>query len=104
MKNVIALLLILGLGGCDLLASAPRRACNRMVKLCELKVEDADSCTEELAKVERSLGKERVDKLATCVKESTGCAEAGGCMAGTGVEALGDQMGKFMKGLGRVLK
>ena len=75
-----------------------------MIKLCELKVEDADSCSEELSKVERSLGKERLDKLASCIKDSMSCAEAGGCMAGTGVEAVGDQMGKFMKGLGRGLK
>lgn len=103
MKNATVLVLLLGLVGCDVVTPSPRRACNQMAKLCELDEQDAKDCGDELAKVERTLGKERMDKLASCMKQSTSCAEAGGCMAGTGVDALGDQMNKFLKGFSRAL-
>jgi hypothetical protein len=103
MKSATALFLVLGLFGCDLLAPAPERVCNRMAKLCELKPADAKACSEELTKSAGVLGKERIDKMTTCVKESTTCAEAGGCMAGTGVAAVGEQLDNFMKGMDRAL-
>ena len=106
MKNATALLLLVGIGGiigCDVVTPAPQRACNQMAKLCELNEEDAKDCSNELAKVEKSLGRERMDKLASCLKQSSSCAEAGGCMAGTGVDAIGDQMNKFLKGFSRAL-
>lgn len=92
-----------GLTGCEIMKPAPQRACNQVARLCELSPEDAKDCSDELSKVERSLGPERMDKLSSCLKESTSCAEAGGCMAGTGVDAIGDQVNKFLKGFSRAL-
>ena len=103
MNKAMVLGLLLGLVGCDVVIPSPRRACNQMAKLCELDEQDAKDCNDELAKLEKTLGKERMDKLAGCMKQSTSCAEAGGCMAGTGVDALGDQMNKFLKGFSRAL-
>jgi hypothetical protein len=101
--SVILLLTGVVATGCDVINPPEKRACARVSSLCGLEPEAAGQCSQKLSELSRDLGKERLDKLATCVAEAQSCPEAGGCMAGVGLSALTDSAGKFLKGLGKTL-
>ncbi len=90
--------------GCDVISPPPQRACARVAQLCNLGEKQHAECTRQLEGAAEALGKERMDKLLVCVKGAAGCAEAGGCMAGAGVGAMGDQLKSFFSGMGKALQ
>lgn len=95
---------LLLLAGCDALSSPQRRTCGRVGKLCELSGEKISTCEDEVGRVMKEIGKEQAERLAACVRDSKGCAEANGCLAGAGLGALGEQIHDFLRGMGRSLK
>lgn len=86
-------------------ASPERKACNRMVELCgggDSRDEQATKCEQALGKVKK-VAPDELPKLATCMQESTTCAAAVGCQAGSALN-IGLGAGKsFLDGLGRSL-
>ncbi len=102
MKKLLLPLLVLL--GCNVLSPPPKRICDKVATLCELKPEDRQQCQDSVEQNTQSLGKERLGKLQECVDTSKSCAEAAGCVVGTGVSVAADGMKKFFKGFGRALE
>lgn len=107
MKKVLAVLLVVGIGGGVAYAvtrSPERSACMKLGELCGAKngtVEDLNQCVDEMKQFRKIAGDEAVDKGVKCVDEAKTCGEAAGCVAGAGVKGIQGVMNDFFKGFGK---
>jgi hypothetical protein len=110
MKKLIAVVIVLGviIGGVAwaVMHTPERQVCSRIGELCgaEGDLGDLEQCVAEVERIEKVLGKEPVERAASCVSEADTCAAAMGCVAGEGMNTMEEQVGEFLKGLRKGLK
>ncbi len=110
MKKAIIVVLVLcmiagGVAFALTRGSSERTLCSQVAKLCKVEgtVKDLEQCVGDVEKLKEHLGDKRLAETASCVDKAGSCAEAMGCMAGTGMKVLQEAAGEFLKGLGRSL-
>ncbi len=106
MKKLLVLIVLaaVGYGAYRWWHRAPeKRACARLSALCGDKG-DADRCERDMAELAKTASAENMSKLDSCLGDAKTCAEGAGCVFGTGVNAFGDALNQFMKGVGGATK
>ena len=101
MKKAIIVVLVL----CMIAGGVAFALSSQVAKLCKVEgtVKDLEQCVGDVEKLKEHLGDKRLAETASCVDKAGSCAEAMGCMAGTGMKVLQEAAGEFLKGLGRSL-
>lgn len=90
--------------GCSLLAPPEKRVCGKVATLCKLDADAQKQCVEQFPEVTKAIGPDRTSKLVSCVSEADTCAQAGGCLAGSGLSAMTEMMNGFLQGLKKTLQ
>ena len=111
MKYLLVFIILIGAGGFVayqyLPFTAEKRICQKLDDLCgdsSSADKSTASCEEDIAKVEREMGPESVERLEVCVTDSDTCVAAVACMTttvirGTAGEVL-DGIRRGLDGLG----
>ncbi len=103
MKKLLALVVLaaIGFGVYRYVLRPPeKRTCARMADLCGMKADEHDRCTHDVVELRKNLSAEQQDKMDSCVAGAKTCAEAAGCMVGSGFNAAADMFNQFLKGFG----
>ncbi|MEZ4446712.1 MAG: hypothetical protein R3B72_46975 [Polyangiaceae bacterium] len=109
MKKVLigaAVLVALGAGITAAIAvtrSPEEKICMRLGDLCgaEGTYSDLERCAKDIAEIEKAVGDKRMGELSECIDDVDSCVAATGCIAGTGLDVMGDMAGEFLKGFER---
>lgn len=107
MKGFLLLLALagLGIGGWfayqRLWVSGGAGACAEVASHCRLPEDALKACEQVIDEVKKEVGEEDARKLARCLRESRGCAEAAGCATGLGLRALTGATYDFLDGIRR---
>ncbi|HZS40364.1 MAG TPA: hypothetical protein VFF06_26210 [Polyangia bacterium] len=107
MKKLAALLVVaaIGFGVYRYVLRPPeKRACARMADLCNMKPDELDRCTRDIAELRKNMTPEAQSKMDSCVSDAKTCAESAGCVVGGGVSAAADMFNQFLKGFGGATK
>jgi|SRR5579862_3110574 len=103
MKKLLALVVLaaIGFGVYRYVLRPPqKRVCARLVDLCGAKGDEQSRCESDVVELRKSLSSEQQDKMDSCVSNAKTCAEAAGCMVGSGFNAAADMFNQFLKGFG----
>ena len=84
-----------------------KRVCARLTELCGDDRDDKDdrkSCEKDFADMARNSSPETMHKLDQCLASANSCVEGGGCVVGTGFNAMGDIVKQFGRGVAKALE
>ena len=102
---LVAFLAALAVGGWlayqRLWRSGASGACGEVAAHCRLSDDAVKACEKIVEEVRKEGGNEAARKLARCLRESRGCAEAAGCATGLGLNALSAAALEFLDGIRR---